>query len=167
MAGKTPSKLPPAVADYRGSKTGQPLGVLGDRSIATAPAPAPTQGDLRSNYYTYLTKTPVSGQQSTEVLYNGDRAWVKLTLTLETAGPVAVGQQSAITPVLSGKGILLETGTPMVFTIGKGTRLYIAATALNRVKVAIEPLPWLEQIAATLNSLVSSLAALLPSGSTP
>ena len=64
------------------------------------------------------------------------RATVGDRLTLENAGPVAVGTMSAITPVLSGKGELLETDVPRTFYIAKGTRLYIAATGVNRVKLS-------------------------------
>ena len=96
------------------------------------------------------------------MLYNGDRMWARVILTLETAGPVAVGQSSQLQPVLSGKGQLLETGVPTPFTIAKGNRLYIAATGVNRVKVVVEPFPWLEQLTGLLNVIMGSGAPVPP-----
>ena len=58
-------------------------------------------------------------------------------------------------PVLSGKGQQLETGVPLSFFIAKGNRIYVAATAISRIKVTIQPLPWLEQFAGLLGLLVS------------
>ncbi len=84
--------------------------------------------------------------QDTDIIYNGDMMWAQIILTLETAGPVAVGNSSQIVPVLSGKGQLLETGEPTSFFIAKGTRLYIASTSINRVKRVFQPIPWLENI---------------------
>lgn len=129
-------KSPPASAT---TKIG-PVSV--DRTVASVPAPAATgPGDNRTQVSTYLTKP-----RGTDILYNGDRLWAKLTLTLQTAGPVAVGQQQSLRPVLGGAGTLLTPGVPYVVTIGKGTRLYIAANTVNRVAVQVEPFPWLENI---------------------
>lgn len=126
---------------------------LGNRGIASAPAPDPSHGQNRPSITTYFTKVPVVGEQ-TPVLYSGDRLWSRVTLTLETAGPVAVGQMAQIAPVLSGKGQLLATGVPTSFDIPKGSKLYIAATAVNRIKVSIQSLPWLEQITGLLSHMV-------------
>lgn len=134
-----------------GSKIGydptQPL----DRTKATpAQQPQIQQGkaEARAMFDTYFTK---AGR--TEIIYNGDRQWARITLTLETAGPVSVGNAQQLTPVLSGKGILLQTNVPVAFTIAKGTRLYIAATGVNRVKRMVEPVPWLEQITGLLTGI--------------
>ena len=118
-----------------------------DPQIATVQAPAVTTGESqnRMEVSTYLT---VAG--GTKVLYNGDRIWAKVTLTLRTAGPVAVGQQAELTPVLSGKGQLLQTGIPTEFRVPKGNKLYIAATGVNPVSVLIEAYPWLETITGLL-----------------
>lgn len=128
---------------------------LGDRAKAQVAPPSTEvgKGDNRTQIYTYFTKP--TGQS--EQLYSGDRMWARVTLTLETAGPVAVGNMSAISPVLSGKGALLETGEPTPFDIARGTKLYIAADALNRVKVVIQPLPWMEQITAYVMSIAGRL----------
>lgn len=139
----------PTVAKTIGGKTGDkiPAANMG-RGAAASPIPSPENGsgENRSKFSTYFTKN-----QAAEVLYNGDRLWARVTLTLETAGPVCVGDSSAISPVLSGKGMLLETDVPFTFTIAKGTRLYIAATTINRVKVEIAPIPWLEQVVGVLS----------------
>ena len=126
-----------------------------NRNIATAPAPEADQGRTESRTYAQTYFTKVSNE--TAILYNGDRQWARVTLELETAGPVVVGTQQKITPVLSGKGMLLVTNEPKTLTIAKGTRLYIASTSINRVTVQVEPLPWLEQITGTLRALVGRL----------
>lgn len=112
-------------------------------------------GFTRALIYTYFTKPPVVGEQ-TPILYNGDNNWARVTLNMETAGPVAVGNLAELDPVLSGKGILLQTNTPLVFTIAKGSKLYILSTGVNRIKVQIDPVPWLEQITGTLRAMVGS-----------
>lgn len=128
------------------------LKTLGNRAIAAVLAPSENIAAQRSEATTYFTKVPQPGEPST-VLYSADRLWTRVKLTLETAGPVAVGFKSQISPVLTGKGQLLETGKEMVFDVAKGNRLYIAATAVNRVKFTTEPLPWFEQIVAILMRL--------------
>jgi len=63
--------------------------------------------------------------------------------------------------VLSGKGQLLDTGVPTIFDVPKGQKLYIAATAVNRVKLTVGSLPWLEAIVAHLRSIAESVAGYL------
>ncbi len=140
------------------SKIGQTS--LGDRAVAQAPPPNPGPGNNQAQVSTYFTKAPVVGD-STPIIYNGDRLWARVTLTLETAGPVAVGTMSQITPVLGGKGQLLETNEPLYYDIAKGTRLYIAATGANRVKLKIEALPWLEQITGLISNLINAITSRL------
>lgn len=117
---------------------------------------ATSQGESQNKIeiYTYFTKPGDSVQ-----LYSGDRIWAKVTMTLETAGPVAIGNKSSITPVLSGKGELLDTGKPKSINVGRSNRIYIASTSVNRVKVEIEPLPWLEQITGQIDRIRASIAA--------
>ena len=139
------------------SKIGVPPGPI-DRTLATqAPLSTP---DTNVETYTYFTKIPTGGADpGTQLLYTADRAWVKLTLTLETAGPVSVGQSANLLPVLGGVGVLLPSGTPLSWTLAKGNKFYIASTSINRVKVQIEPFAWLQAI----TNLVSRvLGALLP-----
>lgn len=141
-----------------------------NRNIATPPPPTPGRGDvpgLRSteqvdrNLSSSTFFTPIGAiSTGTPIIYNGDRLWAKVTLTLETAGPVAVGQQSNLFPVLGGSGILLQTGVPFSWDVGKGTKLYIAATAVNRVSVLIQAYPWVEQIMAGVDNIQQLLTAL-------
>src|SRR4029077_14352506 len=88
--------------------------------IATAPSPADQQGggQFRTDLSTFFTKPGPS-----EKIYTGDRTWARVTVTLQTAGPVAIGTKATITPVLSGKGILLQTGVPKSFDIAKSDNL--------------------------------------------
>ena len=148
-----------------GSKIGH---VSTNRTVAQSPKPADTTGgsENRSFIDTYFTKAPVDGQ-ATDIIYNGDRLWAKVTLTLETAGPVAVGNSSSITPVLSGKGQLLETDVPTIFFIAKGTRMYVAASGINRVKRIVEPVPWLETIAGLVGTLIGARPAPAPVSAGP
>ncbi len=121
-----------------------------------APAAVPGRGQDRVSAYTFFTSAPIPGQQTT-ILYNGDRLWTQVTMTLETAGPVAIGQQADLEPVLGGKGQLLATGVPTTLNVAKGDRIYIVASGVNRVKVKIEAYPWLESI----TGMVARVAALL------
>lgn len=112
-----------------------------------------------TDIFTYFTKpTGLS-----ELLYSAE-SWINISLVLETAGPVAVSTRQDVTPVLSGKGILLAPdGEPTRFVLPRGDRLYIAAEAVNRVKVVIEPFPWIEQILLSLENNFQSLGGLLRS----
>ena len=135
---------------YGGAGSKIPL-VSVNRDVAQIPSPASETGQTenRISIYTYFTSDGPA-----DVLYNGDRMWARVVLTLETAGPVAVGNQSSISPVLTGKGQLLETDVPTAFDIAKGSRLYIAATGVNRVKVVLEAHPWLEVITGLIGKLI-------------
>ncbi len=82
---------------------------------------------------------------TSEEIYNAED-WVRITLRLQTAGPVAVSTREQIVPVLSGLGILLPIDDFITFILPAGSRLFIAAEATNRVAVQIEPVPWLQQI---------------------
>jgi hypothetical protein len=94
----------------------------------------------RTEIYTLFTKVGDSN-----LLYSADKAWVRVRLRLETAGPVAVSTREDVQPVLSGKGALLYD-EDRVLTIPKGSRLWYGAQSVNRVAVVIEPVPWLEQM---------------------
>lgn len=120
-----------------------------NRTIATQSRPASTnqgKAESRSRSDTYFTKA----DGKTYDLYTGERQWARVTLTLETAGPVAVGMDANLGAPTSGTGVLLQTGVPKTFNIAKGTRLYIASSSVNRVSRDIEAVPWLEQIFAAL-----------------
>lgn len=140
---------------------GQSISKLGpvstNQTVAQTPSPATTTGasQIRLSAYTYFTKIPTNGQNP-QILYNGDQMWARLTLELETAGPVAVGQSSDLFPVLSGKGLLLETGNPISLDVAKGNVIYVAASGVNRIKVKLEPYPWLETITGLISAIVGS-----------
>jgi len=77
-------------------------------------------------------------------LYVASQDWVRITLTLQTAGPVAIGTSADLLPVLSGKGLILATDIPVRFLLPRGNIVYIAANAVNRVSFQIEPQPFYE-----------------------
>jgi hypothetical protein len=143
-----------------GSKIGSTVGIT-DRTVARGEAvtTTPGLGDNRTQADTYFTSGPIVGEPP-QLIYTGDRFWAKVTLTLETAGPVAVGTTTKVQPVLGGGGRLLVTNEQISFTIAKGTRLYVAATGVNRIGRVIEPLPWLEQITGLLGAVAGGIARL-------
>ena len=105
----------------------------------------------RTEVSTYFTKP---GGDS--LLYQAE-SWVRLRLMLETAGPVAVGSRDQVSPVLSGKGILLPRDVEITFPLTKGNRIFIAAGAVNRVRFIIEPIPWADQVATMIGTVVGLL----------
>lgn len=131
----------------RSSKIG--MTELGSRTNAKPDAASVNVSQMRPQAFTYFTTPPKSGQQYA-ILYDADRMWAEVTLTLETAGPVAVGFSTNLVPVLGGSGRLLRTGQDTKLTVPQGATLYIAATAINRVSVIIQPYPFLEQMLAHL-----------------
>ena len=94
--------------------------------------------------YTYFTQ--VGGSR---LLYSSE-GWIRVRMKLETAGPVAIGTRQEITPVLSGRGILLDTDGEYETVLAKGDRLFMASETVNRVKFTVEPIPFLGQIAFEL-----------------
>ncbi len=107
----------------------------------------------RADAYTVFTTT--IGQSVN--FYNADQ-WVQLKFTLETAGNVAIGiGRSDIVPVLSGKGRLLTTNHEFKIFVPKGTRVYYAATSVNRVGFAIEPIPWMEQLSMEIRRVAAGV----------
>jgi hypothetical protein len=128
-----------------------------DRTRGTVQAPSATVAgaELATEISTFFARPTNDGQLA--VLYNGDRQYAQVILTLETAGPVAVSTKQQILPVLSGKGSLLETGVPLSFTLAKGNRLWVATTSLNRIKVTVQPLPWMEQFAGLLGLILQGV----------
>lgn len=126
-------------------------------TIGTAKDPSPTVAgaELTTETSTFFARPAVNGQPV--VIYNADRLYAQVTFTLETAGPVIVGTKQQLYPVTSGKGIALDTGVPMSFMVAKGNRIWVATTSINRIKVTIQPLPWLEQITGLLGRIFSGL----------
>lgn len=113
------------------------LPLLSDQTMsrfAPAPVAAPAPS-TKTRMFTYFT---IAGE--TKLLYSAE-TWVRANLFLEDAGPVSVGTDQNLAPVLSGKGILLPTNIERGFYLSKGDRIFILAEAVNRVQVVIEPLP--------------------------
>lgn len=136
MSKKPPAAVPPPMPN-RMSPSERARLVPGEAT----PSPDQRSGNYVQQIFTYTTKPG-----GTHRLYNGDQQWVKVTLELETAGPVVVGTSQTLTPVLSGKGKSLPTGQAREFILARGNILWIASTSINRVGVVIEQLPWFEQL---------------------
>lgn len=152
--GMTPGALGAALP---GGKAG--MTELGNRAVATPPSPqvANAAGANRARVYTWFT----NASSATEILYDGDRLWARVTVELQTAGPVVIGTDSNLTPVLGGKGVVLTPGEPRSVNIARGTKLYIASTAVNRVAVVVEAVPWLEQITGAIGVVGDRITDLL------
>ena len=135
------------------SKLGPNVSTNNTQGSVQAPSPSLTGAELSTELYTFFAKPVLDGRFV--VLYNADRQFARVTLTLETAGPVAVSRSQQLAPVLSGKGAKLETGVPLSFDVAKGNRLFVAATSISRIKVFIAPIPWQEQITGLLGLLVA------------
>lgn len=120
---------------------------LRDALVADIPAGKSKHTEIQ-NYFTRPT-----GER---LLYSAE-GWVKIRLTLQTAGPVVVSTRQNVIPVFSGKGAQLVTNQEQEFPLTKGDRLYIAAEAVNRVMFIVEPIPWQEQIALMQSSILRTL----------
>lgn len=112
----------------------------------------PGQQTEHTETTTYFTKP---GTESRLLL--SAEEWTKVRLTLENAGPVAVGTMQEIGPVLSGKGVLLPTGREREFELAKGDRLFIVASAVNRVTVTRHPIPYLRRLVLLGESTLKSI----------
>ena len=106
--------------------------------------------------YTLITRAGPN-PKGIDALFSADN-WYEMEFQLETAGPVSVGTNSNLFPVLGGAGVLLPaTGEPIRFIVGRGDRVYYAAEAVNRVKVMIKPLPFIERAVAELGAVVEGV----------
>lgn len=79
-------------------------------------------------------------------IYSGDRLWAIVTITLQTAGPVAVSPNPSMGTTGSGNGRLLTTNEPVEYTCGEGQSIYVQSTSPNRLALSIQPVPWIEQV---------------------
>lgn len=135
----------------RPSATARPV----ESAVLTPGAPVnPEIPPIKHNteMFTYFTR-PTAG---TLLLYSAEN-WVRARLMLETAGDVVVAtNRQNITPVLSGKGILLPFNVEITFPLSKNNRIFIASNTVNRVKFIIEPIPWQEQIALMLSKSIEA-----------
>ena len=109
--------------------------------------------DLPYNTQTYVFFTAVN---QNELLFTAP-GWVTVKLTLNNAGPVAISTSQDVLPVLSGRGILLVTGIEKAIALPKGNRLFIGAAAVNSVSVVIEPIPWLQTLALSIDRNTRSI----------
>jgi hypothetical protein len=91
---------------------------------------------LHTEIYTYFTVP----DGVSKLLFSAN-FWCTAKLTLDTAGPVAASTRQDVVPVLSGKGVLLDTGLEQEWVLAKGDRIFIAAESINRVKFVVQPHP--------------------------
>ena len=125
------------------------------RAIPTQPAPSSAgPGDV---FNLTEPKTFITRPGAIVQLISAQQPWAKVTLTLETAGPVEVSSSSNWN-FLNGQGQSLITNVPMEFTIAKGNNLYLQAGSAERVRFTLSPFPWLEIITQVLRGGFSSLA---------
>lgn len=125
------------------------------------PAIAPPQPNQVAGSYNVALNTFFTKANAISILYTADQAWVQLVLTLETAGPVEISSSPNFKPFLSGKAQALATNVPLLFSVPKGNKVYIGAPAVERVKVTIQPLPWLEQITGSAAAAAKALFDLI------
>lgn len=107
------------------------------------------------NFHTQmLTRFTVPTADGEQTLVYSAEKWVRIILTLQTAGPVAAGTSANLKPVAQGRGISLIQNIPTPFILPRGDRLYIASDTVDRIAIIIEPIPWLEEIAGLLCAAV-------------
>lgn len=121
--------------------------------------PAPYAIDVRTVF------TDPDGK--THELLPFSSVWRKLTLFLETAGPVAVGDKADLGTPISGNGRLLPVKQDAVFTIPPNCKFYIASGAVNRIGFQAEPIPWGEDIWQRLGEFMTAASGKSPKPTTP
>jgi hypothetical protein len=150
--------VPSRIAQSVGQLTGSVL-QRGNTEVGRA-MPTPRAAEPQTLQYTQTdVRTFFTAAGGTQQLVKPS-GWVRIRLLLETAGPVAVGTRANLSPVLSGTGILLDTDVEFETVLTRGGALYIAAEGVNRVKVIIEPLPWMETISLQIGMAIESVRAL-------
>ncbi len=117
---------------------------------------------FETNFSTYLTKT----EGTYQLVPNTSQNWLQVTLRLQTAGVVVIGQNANLQPTTSGQGRVLPVGEDITFTLPPLTTLYIASNTVNRVAVMITPFPWLSQILAAVSAVGRIPGSVVP-GQTP
>ncbi len=156
MNGKRPLRQPlPAPQN--------PYSQMLGRAIPNAPAPA--QADQRAGNYNTTAYTFFTPAGQVVPFYTATLAWAKITLTLETAGPVEISEKANFT-FLSGQAQALITNVPLSFTIAKGNTMYLGSSTVNRVKVTVEQFPWLEQIVGAIQQGLGGLTSAIGSSIT-
>lgn len=113
----------------------------------------PAHNEQGTNMYTFFT---VPGENTQLFSAQG---WLRVRLMLTSAGPVDVSTRQNVTPVLSGRGITLQTNVEAEFVLGPADRLYAGAASVNRVNVTVEPIPWLKSIVLELDRVGREIVA--------
>lgn len=125
--------------------------------------PAPQTGQQGQELYAGIGNkayTVLVDSTKTKLLLSVQQ-WTKVTLRLESAGPVAFGNQEDLFPLASGKGRLLSKDTDVIVTMVPQSRLYIASDSFQRVAVQVEPYPWLWEVYSKLKALAPTIGSLL------
>ncbi len=135
------------------SKTGPMPASPGGAVQAPQPATTFAESANQIQLFTYTTRAV----PETQTLYNADRQWARVTLTLTTAGPVQVGEKQDLGNITAGQGVSLQTGVPVVLDVARGNRIFVVAGAVNRISVVVAPYPWLEVITGSVMRLVSRI----------
>lgn len=100
----------------------------------------------------------------TQVLYSVQNEWKQITVELETAGPVVIGNQEVLHPLASGRGVQLPQGERVPFFVPPLQKIYIASDTTNRIKVIVNAIPWLAEILAQLGGVPSAPVNATPIG---
>jgi hypothetical protein len=79
--------------------------------------------------------------------------WCRVRITLETAGPVAVGTSQDLGAVLSGQGVQLTTDIELTWDLDREDRLFWVAESINRVKFSIESIAYGDEYAKSLHEI--------------
>lgn len=93
-----------------------------------------------------LQTNPTSGTGTQLVYQTQPDEWIRVTLRLETGGPVVIGHLSNLRPTTSGKGRLLPSDEDIIVDLSPTSKLFIAAEGVERVGVHITSLPGLGMV---------------------
>ena len=123
--------------------TDRTLGMQSGYSALSQGVPAATE------YATTLNTLLTKPDERPSKVYNGERAWARLTFVLETPGPVSVSHSAGVA-LDDGSGISLRQFVPLSFIVGRTTSIYLVSGAASRVQMIVEPIAWGEQITASI-----------------
>jgi hypothetical protein len=98
----------------------------------------------------YTVFTDASG--ITRLLYSAP-TWIRVRLTLQTAGPVSVGTREDLGNVLSGQGVLLTTDEEIHWDLDREDRLFWVAESINRVRFSVERIAYGESYDQSLKEI--------------
>src|SRR5262245_61515026 len=100
--------------------------------------------EIRSAKATEIFTLFTAADGETHLLYSAP-TWVRVRLTLETAGPVSVGTRQDLGRVLSGQGVLLTTNVEQEWDLDREDRLFWVAESINRVKFSVQGIAYGEE----------------------